>query len=150
MLLKRLGAEDGSRGTRLGGAAEVERFAKSVGTDIQAVDGSGLSRRNSVSPREVVKLLAGVYRDETDAAAFRDSLPIAGREGTVADRMRGTAAEGNCATKTGTLDGVSALSGYCDAGGHTIAFSVFNNSVDVNAARNAQDRIAAAISRYKP
>ena len=47
--------------------------------------------------------------------------------------MRGTAAEGNCATKTGTLDGVSALSGYCDAGGHTIAFSVLNNSVDIDA-----------------
>ena len=43
--------------------------------------------------------------------------------------MRGTAAEGNCATKTGTLDGVSALSGYCNAHGHTIAFSVLNNSV---------------------
>jgi D-alanyl-D-alanine carboxypeptidase/D-alanyl-D-alanine-endopeptidase (penicillin-binding protein 4) len=64
--------------------------------------------------------------------------------------MRGTAAEGNCATKTGTLDGVSALSGYCNAGGHTIAFSVLNNSVDVNAAHIAQDRIAAAIARYAP
>ena len=64
--------------------------------------------------------------------------------------MRGTAAEGNCEAKTGTLDGVSALSGYCDAGGHTIAFSVLNNAVDVNAARLAQDRIAAAIARYRP
>ncbi len=150
MLLKRLGANDGGRGTRLAGAAEVERFARSAGTDVQAVDGSGLSRRNSVSPREVVKLLKGVYNDATDADAFRESLPVAGREGTVADRMRGTAAEGNCVAKTGTLDGVSALSGYCEAGNHTIAFSVLNNSVNVDAARNAQDRIAAAIARYKP
>ena len=89
-------------------------------------------------------------RDKENARAFRKSLPVAGKEGTVADRMRGTAAEGNCATKTGTLDGVSALSGYCNAGGHTIAFSVLNNSVDVNAAHVAQDRIAAAIARYKP
>jgi D-alanyl-D-alanine carboxypeptidase/D-alanyl-D-alanine-endopeptidase (penicillin-binding protein 4) len=151
MLLKRLAAENGSRGTRLAGAADVERFAHSVGTDIQAVDGSGLSRRNAVSPKEVVKLLAAMARDREDAEAFRNSLPIAGREGTVADRMRGTAAEGKCATKTGTLDGVSALSGYCDAGGgHTIAFSVLNNSVDIDAAHNAQDRIAAAIARYRP
>jgi D-alanyl-D-alanine carboxypeptidase/D-alanyl-D-alanine-endopeptidase (penicillin-binding protein 4) len=150
MLLKRLAAEDGSRGTRLAGAADVERFAHSVGTDIQAVDGSGLSRRNAVSPHEVVKLLEAMYDDPTDADAFRGSLPIAGREGTVADRMRGTAAEGNCATKTGTLDGVSALSGYCNAHGHTIAFSVLNNSVDIDAAHNAQDRIAAAIARYNP
>jgi D-alanyl-D-alanine carboxypeptidase/D-alanyl-D-alanine-endopeptidase (penicillin-binding protein 4) len=148
-LLKRLAAEDGSRGTRIAGAADVERFAKSVGTSIQAVDGSGLSRRNAVSPHEVVKLLAAMYRDPVGGAAFRDSLPIAGREGTVADRMRGTAAEGNCATKTGTLDGVSALSGYCNARGHTVAFSVLNNSVDIDAAHSAQDRIAAAIARYK-
>jgi D-alanyl-D-alanine carboxypeptidase/D-alanyl-D-alanine-endopeptidase (penicillin-binding protein 4) len=151
MLLKRLAAEGGSRGTRLAGAADVERFAHSMGTDVQAVDGSGLSRRNAVSPKEVVKLLVAMARDRDDAEAFRNSLPIAGREGTVADRMRGTAAEGNCATKTGTLDGVSALSGYCDAGGgHTIAFSVLNNSVDIDAAHNAQDRIAAAIARYRP
>ena len=150
MLLRRLAAADGSRGTRLAGAADVERFAKSVGTSIQAVDGSGLSRRNSVSPQEVVKLLAAMARDRTNGRAFESSLPIAGREGTVADRMRGTAAEGNCATKTGTLDGVSALSGYCTAGGHTIAFSVLNNGVDVNAARSAQDRVAAAIARYNP
>jgi serine-type D-Ala-D-Ala carboxypeptidase/endopeptidase (penicillin-binding protein 4) len=149
-LLKRLAAEDGSRGTRLAGAADVEHFAHSVGTDIQAVDGSGLSRRNAVSPHEVVKLLGAMYDDPTDGPAFRSSLPIAGREGTVADRMRGTAAQDKCATKTGTLDGVSALSGYCNAHGHTVAFSVLNNSVDIGAAHSAQDRIAAAIARYKP
>ena len=150
MLLKRLDAADGDRGSRRGGAADVERFANSVGVDVQAVDGSGLSRRNAVAPQEVVKLLTAMARDSENGQAFRNSLPIAGKEGTVADRMRGTAAEGNCATKTGTLDGVSALSGYCNAGGHTIAFSVLNNSVDVNAARIAQDRIAAAIARYSP
>ena len=151
MLLRRLAAANGSRGTRLAGADDVERFAHSVGTDIQAVDGSGLSRRNAVSPKEVVKLLVAMARDRRDAEAFRNSLPIAGREGTVADRMRGTAAEGSCATKTGTLDGVPALSGYCDAGGgHTIAFSVLNNGVDISAAHVAQDRIAAAVARYRP
>ena len=150
MLLKRVGAADAKRGSRRTGSDAVERFAKSVGADVQAVDGSGLSRRNSVAPQEVVKLLTAMARDKDNARAFRNSLPVAGKEGTVADRMRGTAAEGNCATKTGTLDGVSALSGYCNAGGHTIAFSVLNNSVDVGAARVAQDRIAAAIARYKP
>lgn len=150
MLLKRLAAAGGERGTRIAGAADVERFANSVGTDVQAVDGSGLSRRNSVSPQEIGKLLVAMARDRENGSAFRDSLPIAGREGTVADRMRGTAAEGNCATKTGTLDGVSALSGYCNAGGHTIAFSILNNDVDVDAAHLSQDRMAAAIARYQP
>ncbi len=150
MLLKRLAAADGERGTRVAGARDVERFAHSVGTDIQAVDGSGLSRRNAVSPHEVGKLLVAMARDPVNGRAFRHSLPIAGREGTVADRMEGTAAEGNCATKTGTLDGVSALSGYCNAGGHLIAFSVLNNDVSIDAAHHAQDDMAAAIANYRP
>jgi D-alanyl-D-alanine carboxypeptidase/D-alanyl-D-alanine-endopeptidase (penicillin-binding protein 4) len=150
MLLKRVGAADAKTGSRRTGSDAVERFARSLGSDVQSVDGSGLSRRNSVTPQNVVKLLTGMARDGDNAKAFRKSLPVAGNEGTLADRMRGTAAEGNCAAKTGTLDGVSALSGYCNAGGHTIAFSVLNNSVDVSAARVAQDRIAAAIARYKP
>jgi D-alanyl-D-alanine carboxypeptidase/D-alanyl-D-alanine-endopeptidase (penicillin-binding protein 4) len=150
MLLKRLAAVGGKRGTRDRGAREVEDFARSVGTSLKASDGSGLSRHNRVSPQEVGKLLVAMEENANLGEAFVDSLPVAGREGTVADRMRGTAAEGNCATKTGTLSDVSALSGYCVAGGHTIAFSVLNNSVDVNAAHVAQDRIASAIARYNP
>jgi D-alanyl-D-alanine carboxypeptidase/D-alanyl-D-alanine-endopeptidase (penicillin-binding protein 4) len=148
MLLKRLAAEGGKRGTRKRGAERVEAFANRVGSGIQASDGSGLSRKNRVSPQEVGKLLVAMARDERDAAAYRNSLPVAGREGTLAERMRGTAAEGACAAKTGTLNGVSALSGYCRASGHTIAFSVLNNGVSVDAAQRAQDRIAAAIARY--
>ena len=87
---------------------------------------------------------------ERDAAAFRGSLPVAGREGTLAGRMEGTAAEGECAAKTGTLDDVSALSGYCEAGSHTIVFSLLMNDVNVDTARDAQDAIAAAIARYRP
>ncbi len=150
MLLKRLGASGGKQGTRHRGDQQVEAFADSVGTRVKAADGSGLSRKNSVSPKQVGKLLVAMAADNKLAPAFESSLPVAGREGTVADRMRGTAAEGNCAAKTGTLDGVSALSGYCTAGGHLIAFSTLMNSADVYAARDAQDRVAAAIARYEP
>jgi D-alanyl-D-alanine carboxypeptidase/D-alanyl-D-alanine-endopeptidase (penicillin-binding protein 4) len=150
MLLKRLAAEGGKRGTRIGGARAVERFAHSVGTDVQAVDGSGLSRRNAVSPQEVGKLLVAMARDPENGPAFRRSLPVAGQEGTVADRMEGSAAAGNCATKTGTLSGVSALSGYCTANQHTIAFSILMNDVSIDAAHRAQDQMAAAIARYTP
>ena len=127
------------------------RGVRGVGrTTVQSVDGSGLSRKNRVSPEQVGEAADGDGREDTGAAAFRDSLPVAGREGTVADRMEGTAAEGNCQTKTGTLSDVSALSGYCEAGGHTIAFSLLMNSANVDAARSAQDRMAAAIARYQP
>jgi D-alanyl-D-alanine carboxypeptidase/D-alanyl-D-alanine-endopeptidase (penicillin-binding protein 4) len=150
MLLKRLAAEGGKRGTRARGARKVEAFADSVGSGDRAADGSGLSRRNRVSPQQVGELLVAMATDTDSGPAFEDSLPVAGREGTLADRMRGTAAEGNCAAKTGSLSDVSALSGYCTAAGHTIAFSVLNNSVSVDAARRAQDAIAAAIARYQP
>ncbi len=150
MLLKRLGASSGKKGTRRRGNNKVEAFAQSVGTKVQSVDGSGLSRRNRVSPKQVGELLVAMAKKGSGAAAFRDSLPVAGREGTVADRMRGTAAEGNCETKTGTLSDVSALSGYCRAGGHTIAFSTLMNSANIDAARRAQDRVAAVIARYEP
>jgi D-alanyl-D-alanine carboxypeptidase/D-alanyl-D-alanine-endopeptidase (penicillin-binding protein 4) len=149
MLLKRLGASSGKTGTRHRGNNKVEAFAESLGTDLQAVDGSGLSRRNRVSAEEVGKLLVAMTEQE-GAAAFRGSLPVAGREGTVADRMEGSAAEGNCQTKTGTLSDVSALSGYCEAGGHTIVFSLLMNSAEISAAHVAQDKIAAAIARYEP
>ena len=150
MLLKRLAATSGRKGTRQRGNDKVETFAASVGTAVESVDGSGLSRKNRVSPEHVGQLLVAMAKDEQNAAAFRDSLPVAGREGTVADRMHGTAAEGNCATKTGTLSDVSALSGYCDAGGHTVVFSTLMNDANVDAARRAQDRIAAAVARYQP
>ena len=82
-----------------------------------------------------------------------DSLAVAGRSGTVADRMRGTAAAGRCHLKTGTLDGVSALSGYCFRGGddtdHAVIFSLLMNAVDVNRAHVVQDRMAALIARYR-
>jgi len=149
MLLKRLGASSGKKGTRHRGNNEVEAFAESAGTEVQSVDGSGLSRKNRASPEEVGRLLVAML-ERDGAAAYRGSLPVAGREGTVADRMRGTAAEGNCQTKTGTLADVSALSGYCEAGNHTIVFSTLMNSANIAAARNAQDRVAAAIARYDP
>ncbi len=149
MLLKRVGASGGKKGTRHRGNNKVEAFAESIGTDLQAVDGSGLSRKNRVSPEEVGKLLVAML-ERDGAAAYRSSLPVAGLEGTVADRMEGTAAEGNCQTKTGTLSDVSALSGYCDANGHTIVFSTLMNSANIGAARTAQDRVAAAVARYDP
>ena len=150
MLLKRLAATTGKRGTRDRGAQLVEKYADEVGTVVNASDGSGLSRKNRVSPEHLGRLLVEVADDAQEGSVLRDSLPVAGREGTLADRMRGTAAEGNCAAKTGTLNEVTALSGYCDAGTRTLAFSILMNDVNVDAGRDAQDEIAAALARYRP
>jgi D-alanyl-D-alanine carboxypeptidase/D-alanyl-D-alanine-endopeptidase (penicillin-binding protein 4) len=77
-------------------------------------------------------------------------MALAGKEGTVADRMHGTAAYGRCRTKTGTLTGVSNLSGYCfNRDGKTMIFSILMNGVrDLSLAHREQDRIAGAIAAY--
>jgi D-alanyl-D-alanine carboxypeptidase/D-alanyl-D-alanine-endopeptidase (penicillin-binding protein 4) len=148
MLLKRLAARDGRQGTTARGASKVERFAEKVGSGVRMVNGSGLSRTNVSSPKHVGKLLLHMARDDDLARAFRDSLAVAGRTGTLSDRMRGTAAEGQCRAKTGTIDGVSALSGYCGSHAGLIAFSILMNGVNSDSARRAQDAMAAAIARY--
>lgn len=148
MTLKNVGAAVRKDGTTAGGAKVIKRYAKSQGVKVHPVDGSGLTVTNRSSPKGVVRLLMRA-RKKPWGEAFVDSLPVAGRDGTLASRMRGSAAEGRCHAKTGTLTGVSALSGYCfNASGRGYAFSILMNGVrDSYAARLAQDRIAALIAR---
>ncbi len=148
MLLKRLGAGSRSRGTTRRGAQLAERFADGLGAPVQMENGSGLSRDNQASPKSVGHLLRAMNR-RPEHLVYRKSLPLAGRQGTLADRMHGTAAEGNCRAKTGTINYVSALSGYCHAGHGVVAFSILMNSVDVSVAQSAQDKMATLIARYK-
>jgi serine-type D-Ala-D-Ala carboxypeptidase/endopeptidase (penicillin-binding protein 4) len=148
-LIKLLGARFGGVGTTTAGAAVVERFIRSLGTNVHAVDGSGLTRANRARPWDVVRLLDSMHSNEV-ADEFIQGLPIAGSEGTVADRMEGTAAAGRCRTKTGTLTGVSALSGYCfNRSGRIMVFSILMASVrDLGLAHREQDRIAALVASY--
>jgi serine-type D-Ala-D-Ala carboxypeptidase/endopeptidase (penicillin-binding protein 4) len=148
MLLKRLAARSGAQGTTARGARKAERFARKLGGRVRMENGSGLSRSNRASPSSVGHFLAAMNR-QADRRAFRHSLPLAGREGTVARRMNGTAAEGRCRVKTGTLIGVSTLSGYCQAGHGLVAFSILMNSVDIATAHRAQDKMASLIARYR-
>jgi serine-type D-Ala-D-Ala carboxypeptidase/endopeptidase (penicillin-binding protein 4) len=127
----------------------VEAFARSQNSGVHAVDGSGLTRSNRASPRQVVNLLLAMREDPVGEDFIQD-LALAGHEGTVADRMHGTAAYGRCRTKTGTLTGVSNLSGYCfDKSGRVMVFSVLMNSVaNLTLAHLDQDRIAGAVAGY--
>jgi serine-type D-Ala-D-Ala carboxypeptidase/endopeptidase (penicillin-binding protein 4) len=149
MLIKGLGARFGEGGSTAAGAAVVQKFAVGRGLRPRVVDGSGLSRGNSVSARSVGRLLIEAT-DEPWFDAFYRSLPLAASSGTLHKRMRGTAAAGRCRAKTGTLIGVSGLAGYCrSASGDRIAFALLMNRVNVFAARRAQDRIAAALASYR-
>jgi D-alanyl-D-alanine carboxypeptidase/D-alanyl-D-alanine-endopeptidase (penicillin-binding protein 4) len=137
-------------GSTAAGARAAARFARTLGAKPHLVDGSGMSRADKASPRSVALLLDGM-RDRADFQSFYDSLPIAGRDGTLEDRMRHGAAAGHCRGKTGTLTGVSALSGYCTTrGGRTIVFSILMNGVgNTYSARNIQDRMANVIARWR-
>jgi D-alanyl-D-alanine carboxypeptidase/D-alanyl-D-alanine-endopeptidase (penicillin-binding protein 4) len=149
MLLKLLGARFGGGGTTADGAEVVEAFADDHDSGVHAVDGSGLTRSNRASPAEVVHLLDSMRRTPAGEELVQD-MALAGHEGTVAERMHGTAAYGRCRTKTGTLTGVSNLSGYCfNRDGKTMIFSILMGSVrNLTLAHREQDRIAAAVASY--
>jgi D-alanyl-D-alanine carboxypeptidase/D-alanyl-D-alanine-endopeptidase (penicillin-binding protein 4) len=147
MLTKALGATYGAGGSTTAGLAVVRSQLATLGVHPRLVDGSGLSRANQTTAQQLVRLLQRM--DAQDAAAtWRASLPIAGRTGTLRSRMRGTAAAGRCAAKTGTLIGVSALSGYCaTTGGRSIAFSFIENRVCNYCAKAVENRMVSAIAR---
>jgi len=149
MLIKLLGARFGGAGTTAAGANVIETFARDHGSTVSAVDGSGLTRSNSSSPREVVDLLLGMQGDPAGEEFIQD-LALTGQEGTVASRMEGTAAYGRCRTKTGTISGVSNLSGYCfNRSGRVMAFSILMAGVgNLSLAHLNQDRIAATVAGY--
>ena len=145
-LIKAIGWQASGKGTTRRGAAAVSGFARRLGAPARIRDGSGLSRGNRATPRRVVRLLRAMQaRDEFEA--FYSSLSVAGRDGTLSDRMRRGPARGSCHAKTGTLSNVSALSGYCQArSGDVYAFSILMNGVYPTGARDLQDRMAQAIA----
>ncbi len=156
MLLKTLGAElKGVPGSAEKGTRVVREFLAEIGIDstrYEMVDGSGVSRYNVVTPELMVKLLRWMYKHFPIQAEYQASLPIAGRDGTLKKRMLGTAAEGKLHAKTGTLRGVSTLSGYTEtADGEILAFSIMMEHFVVRAKqiRQVQDRIGALLSNFK-
>ena len=94
-------------------------------------DGSGLSRHDYVTPRALITVLSAMHQSPW-ATLYRTSLPLAGVDGTIANRMKNTPAAGNANAKTGTLDKTRALSGYVtSADGRTILFSLIANNYTV-------------------
>lgn len=109
-------------------------------------DGSGLSRHDYVSPRTIVTVL-DVMRRSPDFRLFYDALPIAGVDGTIRNRMKGTPAEGNLHAKTGTLDRARSLSGYVTtADGRLLLFSALANNYTVPTRR--VDQVTDALGAW--
>jgi D-alanyl-D-alanine carboxypeptidase/D-alanyl-D-alanine-endopeptidase (penicillin-binding protein 4) len=153
MLVKLIGVDERGRGSTKAGIAEIKEFSQEAGAPLRAVNGSGLSRTDIATPRAVGALLTHMLEEEEEKVrdAFLGSLAVAGGSGTLAGRMRGSAAQGKCIGKTGTLTGVSALSGYCEVTpDRFVVFSILMNRVDIGRAHVAQDRMTALLARYRP
>jgi D-alanyl-D-alanine carboxypeptidase/D-alanyl-D-alanine-endopeptidase (penicillin-binding protein 4) len=98
-------------------------------SDVVVTDGSGLSRYNLTTPEALVEVLTHVYRDDRSRDPFTATLPIAGQDGTLAQRMKGTAADGNARAKSGTMSNVRALAGYVrTADGEPLVFAIVANN----------------------
>jgi serine-type D-Ala-D-Ala carboxypeptidase/endopeptidase (penicillin-binding protein 4) len=148
MLLKALGARFGSSGSTPAGAQVVRQTLDRFGVRPRIADGSGLSRANRTTPRQVVRLLERMEGQDV-RASWRQSLAVPGRSGTVRRRMRGTPAAGRCRVKTGTIRAVSTLAGVCTtAAGRTVGFAWLMNGVNPRGARAIQDRMTATLARY--
>ena len=110
-------------------------------------DGSGMSRQNLTAPRAATKLLEYIHQQPW-AELFKNTLPVAGMDGTLSDRMKNTSAEGRVFAKTGTLLHVHALSGYAQTlSGDTLAFSILcnNHNLHGSSAVAVIDRIVEAL-----
>jgi serine-type D-Ala-D-Ala carboxypeptidase/endopeptidase (penicillin-binding protein 4) len=133
-LVRALGAAAGSP-TAEGGLGVVKEVVQAWGLDPREVimaDGSGLSRYSLITPEAIVAILTHVDRDDRLRDPFESSLPVAGRDGTLAHRMQGSAAEGNVRAKTGSMSNVRALSGYLtSADGEHLVFSIIANNFEV-------------------
>ena len=147
LLLRLLGHEKGTTGTIEGGLEVLRSFLTQVGIPSEQYafyDGSGLSRQNLVTPHAVVALLQYAAK-QTWGTLFSETFPVAGMDGSLADRMRNTPAQGLVLGKTGSLDHVKSLSGYATTvSGDRVVFSIFANNFDVPGHR-AQDTIDAII-----
>lgn len=135
------------------GRAEVKNFLIGIGIAEDGIiqyDGSGLSRHNLITPSAVVQLYTYMAKQSRFSQAWRDSLTIGGVDGTLARRFRGTVAQGNIRGKTGTIDQVSALSGYMTtANGDQLVVSFVVNGVTVTANRTGLiDDIVLMLAKF--
>ncbi len=155
LLLRLLGHEKGTTGTIEGGLEVLRTFLTQVGIPSEQYsfyDGSGLSRQNLVTPHAVVTLLQYAAKQPW-GALYAESLPVAGTDGSLADRMRNTPAQGLVLGKTGSLDHVKSLSGYATTvSGDRVVFSIFANNFDIpgHSAQDTIDAIMEAIIRDVP
>lgn len=149
-MLYQIAASTGARPAKVSHARDIIKrlIGKAgAGPSCKIADGSGLSLYNYVSPEIEVALLRYAYRNSNIYLHIYPSMPVAGHDGTLRRRMKGSFTEGNVHAKTRTLTGISSLAGYCTApNGHVLCFSIINQGLmQGRAGRNFQDRVCTAL-----
>ncbi len=131
-ILRAIGHREKGYGSTFGGVSAVYSFWKNHGVDLQGlfmVDGSGLSRHNTITTLQLVSMLKVLAKDSVVFPSFYRSLPIAGESGTIRKLAGGTAAEGNVRAKSGTMSRVKSYAGYVDTkSGNRLAFAMIGNN----------------------
>jgi len=129
-LLRRIGGRIYNHNTKDAGIQAILEFWKAKGLDTRGIyfdDGNGLSRNNTISPKQLVDALY-IMTNSKYWLPFYESLPIAGITGTLHKALRGTAAEGRVRAKTGTIAGVKSFAGYVKSvSGRELIFSIIVN-----------------------
>jgi len=148
MLLKELGAVQAGTGTTAAGAGVAAGLLAQAGipmAGVRIVDGSGLSLLDRLTPAALASLLTAMWNDPELRFELLSSLPVAGRTGTLHDRMLHDAATGVVRAKTGTTSNASALSGFVR---DRYVFSILQNGYPISWAwaRTAQDRFASVLA----
>jgi D-alanyl-D-alanine carboxypeptidase/D-alanyl-D-alanine-endopeptidase (penicillin-binding protein 4) len=155
ILLRLLGRERGNAGSVEGGLEVMRQFLTQAGiaADQYAFyDGSGLSRQNLVTPQAIVRLLR-YASSQPWGAAYESSFPLAGVDGSLAERLTAPRLQKRVMAKTGSLTGVRALSGYATTdSGQKVAFSIMSNNLNLPAKRvtDTIDGIVEAIVEDTP
>jgi D-alanyl-D-alanine carboxypeptidase/D-alanyl-D-alanine-endopeptidase (penicillin-binding protein 4) len=148
MLTKQLGVRFGAGGSIAAGAQVISQAIDPLGVHPQIVDGSGLSRSDRSSPIEVVGLLRSLWNTPT-GRILAASLPVVGVSGTVQGIAAHTAARGRCIAKTGTLNYVTNLAGYCTARDHhVLAFALMIDGPGNWTASQLFNQMVPAIAKY--
>lgn len=145
--LRTLGRLKGAGGTAAAGIDVVRRVLASWGvpmSELVMADGSGLSRYDLVTADAMATVLAHVYNDPRLREPYLASLPVAGQAGTLAARMKGTAAAGNVQAKTGSFTNARGVAGFLrSADGEPVVFSIIANNYGV--APSEVDRVTDAV-----
>ncbi len=153
-LLKTIGLETIGLGSAQNGITSEYNLFKDMGINpegMSVVDGSGLSRLNLVTARQIVSLLNYMYKSKY-FVPYYNSLPIAGVDGTLGDRMQNSRAQGRIRAKPGFLENVRALSGYALTGDNEpVAFAIIvnNYNVPVKLAENIQDLVCLRLANFR-